>query len=613
VNQATAGMTIYVRGGTYNEAVKMSKSGTAGSPVTLTSYQGESVTLNGGSNTAISAVGALQYVVIDGLTIRSTNRYTMQLGWWGNPATAYITVKNNKIYGANFLIGSYHLWENNNIDGTGYTGAYGDAGITDADTSHHNTYRGNTVHDFTHVDARGIWTQGFTHDTLIENNTVYNINAASGIGQCIDLDGAYNVEWRHTVRGNKLTNCNYVGIQLENVFDSVIENNVIVNARPAGIIVISYGSDIGCKVGGENNQYGDTNGDNSCRGDQTNNILRQNVISTTSYWGWGYGGIMNWYAGGVKIWGNTIYAPDGAGNGGVNIQGTRAETYGTSLKGNVITQTTMAAVCATDLKSIVEDNNNLYYRTGTGKPYGQGASCDQSYSVAEYQSLTGLGAGNVMADPQFKNAAGGDLHVNSGSPAIDTGVSLGTSKDADGNPRPQGATYDKGAYESSSAAQVPQQPTTAPTTIVTVTPTAIITTMPTATSTAMPTATMVPTSMPTALPTATAVPTLTPTPITSVKIPGVPELVSPIGDITTYLPTYKWKTVSDATYYILNVNGAKGVTIKQTYLASKICDSTYCSVTPFIAMKKGMSKWRVQAGNSAGLGTISDWMTFTIK
>ena len=208
-------------------------------------------------------------------------------------------------------MGSYHLWENNTIDGTGYPGTDGDAGISDGGTSHHNTYRYNTVKNFTNVDARGIWTQGKTHDSLIEANIVDNISTSSGLGQCIDLDGAAQVEWRHTVRGNTVSNCSYVGIQLENVFDSVVENNSIKNRGPAGIIVISYDAGVGCLTGGESNQYGDTNGDKNCQGDLTNNILRQNSIVTSVSWGWGYGGIMNWYAGGVKVWGNSIRAADG--------------------------------------------------------------------------------------------------------------------------------------------------------------------------------------------------------------------------------------------------------------------------------------------------------------
>ncbi len=60
-------------------------------------------------------------------------------------------------------------------------------------------------------------------------------------------------------------------------------------------------------------------------------------------------------------------------------------------------------------------------------------------------------AGNVTIDnPErfFVNAAGYDLHLRPGSPAIDAGIGdLAPPTDIEGTPRPQGATVDAGAYE----------------------------------------------------------------------------------------------------------------------------------------------------------------------
>ncbi|MBI5533863.1 MAG: right-handed parallel beta-helix repeat-containing protein [Deltaproteobacteria bacterium] len=56
--------------------------------------------------------------------------------------------------------------------------------------------------------------------------------------------------------------------------------------------------------------------------------------------------------------------------------------------------------------------------------------------------------GNATADPKFVDAAGGDLHVQAGSPAIDQGATIaGVTVDYDGVSRPQGAAYDIGAFE----------------------------------------------------------------------------------------------------------------------------------------------------------------------
>jgi hypothetical protein len=437
-----------VRAGTYAEAVTISRSGTASAPITLVSYTGETAILDGGSNIALATSGAAAYWVVENMTIKSTNRYTVRLGWWGGPLTTYWTLKGNKIVGSTFTIGSYQLFESNDCDGTGYTGTQGDAGLSDASTSHHNVFRNNTVHDFTKVDARGIWTQGLTHDNLIEGNVVTNIMATSGIGQGIDLDGASNVEWRHVVRNNVVRNCNYVGIQLENVFASTIENNVLVDTGSAGIIVISYDAGAGCKVGGESNQYGDTNGDNNCQGDPTNDLFRQNLIYTSTWWGWGYGGIVNWNAGKVLIWGNTISAAGAYGNGAISFWNGVGTTSQSSLRGNIIYVADGIPVCAADYASFAEDDHNLLFNGRNNNVYATGSACDTSpHSLQTHQTSYSKGTGSVQGDPLFVSRTTGDFHLQSTSPALDKGVDLGLTTDLGGNARLVGAGYDIGAYE----------------------------------------------------------------------------------------------------------------------------------------------------------------------
>ncbi len=54
----------------------------------------------------------------------------------------------------------------------------------------------------------------------------------------------------------------------------------------------------------------------------------------------------------------------------------------------------------------------------------------------------------VQGDPLFADAAGFDLHLAAGSPAIDAGAALAeVTTDIDGDPRPVGAAYDIGADE----------------------------------------------------------------------------------------------------------------------------------------------------------------------
>ena len=59
------------------------------------------------------------------------------------------------------------------------------------------------------------------------------------------------------------------------------------------------------------------------------------------------------------------------------------------------------------------------------------------------------GSGNITNDPAFVNPAGGDFHLQSASPCINSGDNLYVSQatDYDGNPRIAGLAADMGAYE----------------------------------------------------------------------------------------------------------------------------------------------------------------------
>jgi hypothetical protein len=60
----------------------------------------------------------------------------------------------------------------------------------------------------------------------------------------------------------------------------------------------------------------------------------------------------------------------------------------------------------------------------------------------------GTQSNNLLTNPSFVNAEAADFHLQSGSVAIDQGVTVaGVTVDYAGTPRPQGAAYDIGAYE----------------------------------------------------------------------------------------------------------------------------------------------------------------------
>jgi hypothetical protein len=117
-------------------------------------------------------------------------------------------------------------------------------------------------------------------------------------------------------------------------------------------------------------------------------------------------------------------------------------------------------------------------------------------------------------NPLFVGAS--DFHLQSNSPAIDAGITIPITNDFDGNARPQGSSFDIGAYEFVVISTPTPTPTNIPTSTSTptLTPsnTPTLTPTPTFTFTPTPTFTLIPTSTPTYTLTFTPTPTSTPTP-----------------------------------------------------------------------------------------------------
>jgi hypothetical protein len=90
------------------------------------------------------------------------------------------------------------------------------------------------------------------------------------------------------------------------------------------------------------------------------------------------------------------------------------------------------------------DHNLFYMPTRDDQVYANG----RNYTYAE---LSMLGDGNTYGDPLFLSPAWGttgNYKLGAGSPGLNTGTSSGApSDDLEHTARPQGAGYDKGAFE----------------------------------------------------------------------------------------------------------------------------------------------------------------------
>lgn len=96
--------------------------------------------------------------------------------------------------------------------------------------------------------------------------------------------------------------------------------------------------------------------------------------------------------------------------------------------------------------------------------------------------------------------------------------------------------------------------------------------------------------------------------------PASPMPLSPVGTITSRLPTYSWSAVSNADSYLVWVDDASGKNIlKQWYDAPKVCSGATCAVTPPVQLENVAHTWFVKAWNSAGTSGWSTPVAFTVN
>ena len=148
----------------------------------------------------------------------------------------------------------------------------------------------------------------------------------------------------------------------------------------------------------------------------------------TGNYGWNGGG------GWESTFYNCILSGNSAGTGG---GGDGCTFNNCTLTGNSASNSGGGALSSTL-------NNSIVYYNGAGGNYD--SSCTFNFSCTTPDPG---GTGNTTAEPLFVNLAGGDLHLQSNSPCINTGNNtyVVTTNDFDGNPRVVDGVVDMGAYE----------------------------------------------------------------------------------------------------------------------------------------------------------------------
>ena len=366
LTQMSAGMTVYLRAGTYDEGLSTCPSGTSwGNKVRIAAYPGETVWLTPAAHGVGNPGGVVRF--------QDTNV-------------------------------SYVEFDGINMDGSNM--GYGTAQfVVDAGGEQHHIRIQNAEIVVRSTD-NSAWSFGGSNGIEIHGGKPTMIGGFEFINLVIHGGG----------RPGTLYNDAGYGIYLATP-NSLIEGCDISDGKGAGIHV-----------------YNDDGND------ANSNVIRNNIIrdiTRNSNVGQLWGILVSGGASNNQIYNNIIY--------NVNAEpGTSADGKGISIgsgSGNKVWNNTIVSnegygIFIDSVASSAVVQNNILYNNGTNYSNGAGASTTEDHNLRD------------GTDPLFTNMGANDYTLQSGSAARNTGATIAeVPTDIAGTARPQGGTYDMGAYE----------------------------------------------------------------------------------------------------------------------------------------------------------------------
>ena len=444
MDRVGAGTTVNVMTGTYNEFVTFKNSGSAGNYITLQNYAGQSPVIDAtglpiSGETGLVNIVNRQYVKLIGFEVRNLkaggvgSAFPQGISVRGNGA--FIEIRNNKV----------HDIENS----CSRCGAHGIAVYgRDPNASIHDLLiDGNEVYNGKFGWSESLVLNGNVEKFTVSNNIVHD-NDNIGI-DFIGFEGenpnpAVDRARDGTAVGNLVYNINSYGnpaygrersadgIYVDGGTNIVIERNIVHHAN--------LGIELASEHSGKNTSY---------------ITLRNNFIYNNTQAGIAFGGY-DTKRGSTEncvIVNNTLYNNFTQGDWGAELY-IQFDTRNNLVKNNIIfanaTKRYMESWSAVMTANVVD--RNLYFGPGGGSAgtwiwKGTTYSSFAAYQTGSGNDLTGL----IGLDPLLVNAGAGDLHLNTGSPAINVGENLTSAQmgttDIDGAPRINGGTVDLGADE----------------------------------------------------------------------------------------------------------------------------------------------------------------------
>ena len=178
---ATAGQTVLIRGGTYQQALVPQQSGSAGQPITYAAYGDETAMISGAALMPAIDICGRSYITIQGLTISNVRRWLLAIGsshivLVGNTFEHALDTGGSSKTGLFFEVATYNQVLDNVIDDA-------NADSLSLVASDRNLVEGNT---FTRA-AHTLWTIKCGNYNILRNN--YFHNQFQKIGEIYDCDG----------------------------------------------------------------------------------------------------------------------------------------------------------------------------------------------------------------------------------------------------------------------------------------------------------------------------------------------------------------------------------------------------------------------------------------
>jgi hypothetical protein len=427
----TAESTVYVKAGQYNEKITVNVSGTAsGGYITIRNYESDKVVIDGTgvSGDNIIYIENKDYIKIIGFEICNNTGVSDGSGIRIEGSGEHIELKNNKIY------------EIRGSDAMGIT-VYG----TNASKSiSYLTIDGNEIYNCDPAHSEALTLNGNVEQFEVTNNIVHDVNNIGidfigGEKTCPDNDK--DAARNGVCSGNLIykANSSYgggyaAGIYVDGGNTIVLERNVVYDC--------DMGIEIGCEIKGKI---------------AYDIVVRSNFVFNNGKRGIVFGGYDYPNTGKVKdckFYNNTCFNNDTQSTGDGEMRIEYAENC--DIRNNIFyssSQNVLMTTAVGNSNNIALDYNLWFAEAGSDSITIDWEGTEYSGFTA-YLNGTGQDTHSMFNNPKLVSTTltNPDLHVTSGSPAIDAGdPALGSSAvgdyDIDGDSRISGARVDIGADE----------------------------------------------------------------------------------------------------------------------------------------------------------------------